>query len=466
MLLRLTVLLAALCSFASPSLLFGQEHGDKLNAGTIGGTRDTSLANTVYVKRGVPAFDRIWTVGDLSKAVDKLAELDAGKTCVLPRYRSKKSGAVFARLCEITDSDNLTNKNLPLNLRVTEGIEWMLASSRLLGMYVARQKKQQVSDRDVVEITGAVVTLMARSARVVNEIPKLEATDPNFAKKKAGREQFESGNTQTLAGVLQMLGETEAHALPARQRLLELCEEPFVVLFSNATPVGRKELAVKLREMVQDEKFATLQPVLGRLEARIAKLRLAESPAPSNRPQNATTMTPHIITAIYVAIIITVVVCLIVASRGANRLPPEILKCPWWKTIQGHHWVPNRLSPKTSGIVYILFEEEGVLELIGRKYHINRNTGKWAWKDIEFYDLYRRRRYDCPAWMIERVSLSRDNAWSRSAYLDLVKNPYREFRAISEARSLGWSSMYWCGPMEWLKATPEKREKLAEDKAL
>jgi hypothetical protein len=284
MLLRHTVLVAALVLLAVPGLVSAQESGVKANAvpeETIGPKEDTSLKDDAYVEAGVPAYDRAWSGGDLAKAVEKLAELDKGEVCVLPRHNSPASGRLFARICEIKDSDSLTNKDLALNLRVPDGIQRMLASSKLLGLYVVRQQKKQVSDRDVVEITGAVVTVMARFARVVNEIPKLEETDPNFAKQKAGREQFESGNTQTLAGVLQMLGETEAHALPARKRLLELCEEPFVALFSNATPVGRKELAVKLREMVQDEKFATLQPVLGRLEVRIAKLRLAESTAPA-----------------------------------------------------------------------------------------------------------------------------------------------------------------------------------------
>lgn len=282
MLLRHALLLAAFCFFAHSGLLPAQEAVEKATSGeTIGGAEDTSLANDAYVEKGVPAFDRIWTGGDLAKAVNKLAELDAGEACVLPRYQSQRSGALFARLCEIKDSDNLTDKNLALNLRVPDGVQRMLASSKLLGLYVARQQQQQVSDRDVVEITGAVVNVMARFARLVNEIPKLEESDPNFAKQQQGRQQFESGNTQTLAGVLQMLGETETHALPARQRLLELCEEPFVALFSNATPAGRKELAVKLREMVQDDKFAPLQPTLGRLETRIAKLRLAESTAPA-----------------------------------------------------------------------------------------------------------------------------------------------------------------------------------------
>jgi hypothetical protein len=281
MLHRCWPLLLCLAVPHAPAL--AQEPGANANAATtktIGGADDTSLTNDAYVEKGIPAYDRAWTGADLTRAVDKLAELDSGEACTLPRYESPNSGKLFARLCEVKDSDNLTNKDLALNLRVPDGIQRMLASSKLLNLYVARQQKQQVSDRDVVEITGAVVNVMARFARLVNEIPKLEETDPNFAKQQQGRQRFESGNTQTLDGLLQMLGETEKHALPARQRLLELCEEPFVALFSNATPVGRKELAIKLREMVQDDKFATLQPALGRLETRIAKLRLAEASAP------------------------------------------------------------------------------------------------------------------------------------------------------------------------------------------
>lgn len=164
--------------------------------------------------------------------------------------------------------------------------------------------------------------------------------------------------------------------------------------------------------------------------------------------------------AIYVATVVTALTIIVVGRVKEPAIPQEVLKTRWRQRIARKHHVPNCLSPETSGTVYMILQDvdEGTIELVGRKYHLNQVTGEWAWFDMKPGDMYSRRRYECPRSFAEKSLQARP--WCPGSWLldDFLKNPRREFEAIPEARKLGWSGKDNTHASMWLKADEQTRK--------
>lgn len=168
----------------------------------------------------------------------------------------------------------------------------------------------------------------------------------------------------------------------------------------------------------------------------------------------------HTILAIYFAIVAVALVVIFTNALTEPKVPQDVLKVRWRHRIAKMHHVPNRLSPETSGTVYMIVQDvdEGTIDLIGRKYHLNQITGEWAWFDMKPGDMYDRRRYECPRSFAQKNAQARP--WCPGSWLldDFLKNPRREFEAIPEARKLGWSGMDNTHASMWLKADEGARK--------
>lgn len=77
---------------------------------------DESLTSEEYLRLGLPAQDRDWSAEDMAKAEKILALLARKGYRKLPRYKSQRSGEVFARLTSPQNLDTLKDRTLPLNV--------------------------------------------------------------------------------------------------------------------------------------------------------------------------------------------------------------------------------------------------------------------------------------------------------------------------------------------------------------
>src|SRR5919109_1579901 len=76
-----------------------QRGGQKSNApADPKAPRDESLTSEEYIRLGLAAPDRDWTGNDMVEAEKVLASLAQKGYRQLPRYKSERSGEVFARL--------------------------------------------------------------------------------------------------------------------------------------------------------------------------------------------------------------------------------------------------------------------------------------------------------------------------------------------------------------------------------
>jgi hypothetical protein len=172
----------------------------------------------------------------------------------------------------------------------------------------------------------------------------------------------------------------------------------------------------------------------------------------------------HTILLIYVSFTLIALVFVFASKMTEPKIPPEVMKVRFGHRIARKHHVPNRLSPETSGTVYMIVQDvdELTIDLIGRKYHLNQVTGEWSWFDMDVGELLNRRRYECPLSYAEKYLQSRPWSDCGSLLVSFLKNPRREFQAIIEARKQGWSGQCRHHAYGWLKADERTRKLIYE----
>src|ERR1017187_6411407 len=68
------------------------------NGKTIATPEDRSLTADEYLRLGVPVVDPAWTGGEMRTAAAVLKDVAKADPSHLPRYRSERSGVLFARM--------------------------------------------------------------------------------------------------------------------------------------------------------------------------------------------------------------------------------------------------------------------------------------------------------------------------------------------------------------------------------
>jgi hypothetical protein len=79
---------------------------------------DQSWAVDDYMRAGMPDPNRLWTAADYRGCRDILYALDRTNRAALPRMESSKSGSVFARMINVTNTLSLADRFLPSEERV------------------------------------------------------------------------------------------------------------------------------------------------------------------------------------------------------------------------------------------------------------------------------------------------------------------------------------------------------------
>jgi hypothetical protein len=82
--------------------------------------KDQSLKSEEYVRMGLPAPDKVWSGADMMKANQVLASFTPGKAAQLPRYKSSRSGDVFARLTSVESLPSFRDRAVPVQTRLQQ----------------------------------------------------------------------------------------------------------------------------------------------------------------------------------------------------------------------------------------------------------------------------------------------------------------------------------------------------------
>ena len=85
---------------------------------------DQSLQAEEYVRQGLPAPGKVWSGADMMKANSLLASYPLENSVQLPRYKSTRSGAVFARMTPTETMPVFTNWDVPVQTRLGQVLDY------------------------------------------------------------------------------------------------------------------------------------------------------------------------------------------------------------------------------------------------------------------------------------------------------------------------------------------------------
>jgi hypothetical protein len=227
---------------------------------------DHSLTADEYLKLGMPAADRAWSgeeMGRAAKALATLAKDDAGK---LPRYRSERSGVLFARMTSLQNLEIYHVKKLSLDLRMSPALAYFGATNDVLQLYVSSFMNGVTGDSELMELIGSDLRTAAVLLQLVDEeLPTLKQSDPKNVQRIAGLEKMRNGLATMTAGALTTLTEASSYRTSERARLLRYLQETLPKIVPHLSPAAQSETQIRIETLARDQTLKPLQPRLTEL---------------------------------------------------------------------------------------------------------------------------------------------------------------------------------------------------------
>lgn len=241
---------------------------------------DESLTAEQYLGLGLPAQDREWSGDDMVKAAQILASVAQKGYWQLPRYKSNRSGEVFARLTSPQNLDLFKNRTLPLDARFPQALNHFQANNQVLKLYLAGFLKKEVRDSELVELMGSQFRSTVVMLELVDEfLPTIKKDDPKYQVRMQGLDQMKRGLASVIAGGLQTLTERNSYQGSELVRLVGYMQETFPLIVPRLPPGARTETMLRLEKMQDDPALKDLQPGLGELRSKV-KAALEKRAAP------------------------------------------------------------------------------------------------------------------------------------------------------------------------------------------
>ncbi len=192
---------------------------------------DESYTSEEYIRLGLPAHDREWSGNDMVKAEKVLTSLAKKGYRHLPRYKSERSGEVFARLTSRQNLDLFRNRSVPLEGRMPQALNYIGANNQILKLYLSAFLKNDTTDSDIVELMAAQLRSMVVMLELVDElIPTIKKDDPSYQVRMQGLEKMKLGLASVVAGGLQTLTERESYRKSELVRLVGYMQESFPLM--------------------------------------------------------------------------------------------------------------------------------------------------------------------------------------------------------------------------------------------
>jgi hypothetical protein len=224
---------------------------------------DLSLTSQEYVGRGFPSPDHAWSSADFGKAVTMLAAFGQAEPTRLPRFGSKRSGSVFARLTQIDALGTIKDRSLPSGQRIGTALGVQKATSQLLKLYLAALGKGAVAGADVIEAMGAVLrTAVAFSIPIDEFITTLDKKDASYATRMDGLNQMKKGLGEMAEGTLISLSERDVFQKDELIRLIAFIDETFPPLMSHMRPEMQKSTLARMESLLHSPTMKDLAPNL------------------------------------------------------------------------------------------------------------------------------------------------------------------------------------------------------------
>jgi hypothetical protein len=224
---------------------------------------DHSLPASEYISLGMPSYDREWIGQDMAVAAAKLQALAAQSPGQLPRFGSKRSGPMFARIVARDNLKFFRSRSLPLASRFPQSLDYFQSLNAILKVYLSAREANQVTGEDMIELVGAQLRAVQVELELVDEfVPTLSKDDPKYPVRMAGLDQMRRGLAQMVSGVITTLTEKQAYDVGTRAKLVGYCRETFPSIVPKLSAPSQQEMLRRVDELVDDSSIRDLRPQL------------------------------------------------------------------------------------------------------------------------------------------------------------------------------------------------------------
>src|SRR5262249_40100884 len=154
-----------------------------------------------------------------------------------PRYQSERSGPVFARMTSPQNLEFLSNRTVPLDYRLSQGLDSWMASNRIFKLYAAAALKNTMGDSELIECLGFQLRASALWLDLVEEfLPTMNPKEPDYKDRMKGLEQMRQGLAGVMASGLVTLTERHFYRSSELVRLVGYMKETYPRIITSLPP--------------------------------------------------------------------------------------------------------------------------------------------------------------------------------------------------------------------------------------
>jgi hypothetical protein len=230
---------------------------------------------------GLPPLSRPWSLAELAKAGQVLSTMADADPTHLPRFGSKRSGDVFARLVRPDAMTKAKDPSSSPRERAIESFKLVKVIDPVFKSYLGAFSKGAVAGADFVEIMGLVLrSCVAAIGPLVEAAAILDKRDPLYEERMSGFTQAKKGLGEIAEAALITLPDREHLQTEDVRRLLGYLYDTLPPLFVNMNADGQRATLNRLNMLVRTPAMRDFAQNLSVLRSKVMSSLAAASHSP------------------------------------------------------------------------------------------------------------------------------------------------------------------------------------------
>lgn len=229
---------------------------------------DGSLTLKEYAKLGMPSPGKAWAGRDYIRACRALVDLAKRRPDLLPRWRSDKSGKLFARMVSVENLKPAENAKAALNPRLQLAGTCMVAFGSTLITYGKANTETGLYGDEIIEMIGFGLRVAALTMELLGELPRdaLRGGAAAARNEKVVKQTIE-GLSEVVDGAIAACGDGRTYTLDARLRLAGYLKEALPRLLPRLPEEKREGIRARVDGLLKEVKDPKLRAMAEALRA-------------------------------------------------------------------------------------------------------------------------------------------------------------------------------------------------------
>lgn len=229
---------------------------------------DRSLGLAQYVELGIPSAEGSWDGEDYVLAAQALAAIAQKNPAELPRYRSTRSGPLFARLTAFENVDAIEKLEVAPLARVQLAGSVMEPVSQILMLYIGANATSGSFATEMIELQSFISHAAAEMMEAIDRVPLTGIR--NREAFESGMAQIRTGLGSVVIGALTTLSERKVYSDEDRLRFLGTLKQDLPRLVPQLASTTQKEVPARLETLLADEPSPEVKRELEALRSALA----------------------------------------------------------------------------------------------------------------------------------------------------------------------------------------------------